>query len=82
MLLAVDIGNTHFVFGLFRDEELLADWRIATRTEVTADELGVLIHALFDNSDFDPRVVDDMIVSSGCRRHGLPSSPWPGTSGS
>ena len=46
MLLAVDAGNTDTVLGLFQDERLRADWRIATRTEITADELGVLLHSL------------------------------------
>ena len=30
MLLAVDVGNTHTVFGLFEEESVRADWRIAT----------------------------------------------------
>ena len=64
MLLAVDVGNTHTVFGLFEGEKLEADWRIATRKEITADELGVLVHALFAEAGFDRHVADGMIVSS------------------
>ena len=40
MLLAVDIGNTHTAFGLFDGETLRFDWRIETRSERTADEIG------------------------------------------
>ncbi len=64
MLLAVDAGNTHTVLGLFQGERLRADWRIATRTEITADELGVLLHALLGRAAIDPAAVDGMIVAS------------------
>ncbi len=64
MLLAVDAGNTDTVLGLFQDEQLRADWRIATRTEITADELGVLLHALLSRAAIDPAAVDGMIVAS------------------
>ncbi len=64
MLLAVDAGNTDTVLGLFQDEQLRADWRIATRTEITADELGVLLHALLNQAKIDPAAVDGMIVAS------------------
>jgi type III pantothenate kinase len=64
MLLAIDAGNTHTVFGLFRGPLLSCDWRIATRKEITADELGVLLLALFAKSGMDPAEVDGMIVAS------------------
>jgi type III pantothenate kinase len=64
MLLAVDAGNTQTVFGLFRDDRLDADWRVATRKDTTADELGVLLHALFARATIDPALVDGMIVAS------------------
>jgi len=64
VLLAVDAGNTHTVLGLFEGQNLRADWRIATRTEITADELGVLLHALLTGASIDPGVVSGMIVAS------------------
>ncbi len=64
MLLAVDAGNTHTVFGLFDAKRLHADWRIATRNEITADELGVLLLALLAKADIEPARVDGMIVAS------------------
>jgi len=64
MLLAVDIGNTHTVLGLFQDEELRADWRVATRKESTADEMGVLLRSLFQDDDLDAGAVDGVIISS------------------
>lgn len=43
MLLAVDVGNTHTVLGLFQGEELAWHWRISTRVERTPDELALLL---------------------------------------
>ena len=43
MLLAVDVGNTQTVFGLFEDGTLAQHWRVATEAHRTGDELGALI---------------------------------------
>ncbi len=43
MLLAVDVGNTQTVFGLFRDAGLESHWRIATDARKTGDELGITL---------------------------------------
>src|SRR5207237_5737342 len=48
MLLAVDVGNTQTVFGLFEDGELGEHWRIATEAHRTGDELGALIADFLD----------------------------------
>ncbi len=64
MLLAVDVGNTHTIFGLFEDGRLRADWRVATRRDATADEVGVLLRSLFEHAGFQPREVRGVIVSS------------------
>jgi type III pantothenate kinase len=48
MLLAVDVGNTQTVFGLYEDAELGERWRIATEAERTGDELGALLADFFD----------------------------------
>ena len=40
MLLAVDVGNTQTVFGLFRDGALAQTWRVATEAHRTGDELA------------------------------------------
>ncbi len=43
MLLAVDVGNTQTVFGLYEGAELGERWRIATEAQRTGDELGALL---------------------------------------
>ena len=48
MLLAVDVGNTQTVFGLFDGERLGEHWRVATDPRRTGDELGVTLSAFLD----------------------------------
>ncbi len=53
MLLAVDVGNTQTVLGLFRDDELADHFRLATDRSRTGDELGVTLAALLDLDEVD-----------------------------
>jgi type III pantothenate kinase len=48
MLLAVDVGNTQTVLGLFQAEHLQEHWRIATESERTGDEIGALVARLLE----------------------------------
>ncbi|HET7480525.1 MAG TPA: type III pantothenate kinase [Rubrobacteraceae bacterium] len=64
MLLAVDIGNTQTVLGLFEGEELRGHWRLATESHRTADELAVVFAGLLDLNGQGMRDVSAMIVSS------------------
>jgi len=64
MLLAVDVGNTNIVLGLFKGEELIMNWRISTDREKSADELGMLIGQLFSYNELDLSMVSDVIISS------------------
>jgi type III pantothenate kinase len=47
-LLAVDVGNTNTVFGLYENDELENHWRIATEAHRTGDELGALLGSFLD----------------------------------
>jgi len=51
MLLAVDVGNTQTVAGLYEGEELRDHWRIATERHRTGDELGALYGSFLDFAD-------------------------------
>src|SRR4051794_27763465 len=64
MLLAVDIGNTHTVFGLFQGERLRTDWRIETRVERTEDEHASLLRGLCELEGVALRDVTGAIISS------------------
>jgi len=46
MLLAIDVGNTNTVLGVFEGERLLDSWRIKTDARSTADELALLVRGL------------------------------------
>ena len=46
MLLAIDIGNTNIVLGLYEKRRLITHWRLRTQAEQTADEYGVTISQL------------------------------------
>jgi type III pantothenate kinase len=53
MLLAVDVGNTQTVFGLYDGGRLTDNWRVATEPERTGDELGVLLGGFLDVDALD-----------------------------
>ncbi len=63
-LLAIDVGNTHTVLGIYRDEALVAHWRVETAEERTADELAVLLRGLMELEGFEWGAVGAGIVSS------------------
>jgi len=42
VLLAIDVGNTETVLGVFDGDRLAWHWRVATRPDRTADELALL----------------------------------------
>ena len=77
MLLAIDVGNTNIVLGLYRlaaeadksaatkvAPELLAHWRVTTPRTVTADEIGVLLGDLFSLRSLSLADVTGVVVSS------------------
>src|SRR2546421_11169921 len=53
MLLAIDVGNTQTVFGLFDGEGLTEHWRIFTDAQRTGDELGVFLHGFLDTEGLE-----------------------------
>jgi type III pantothenate kinase len=50
MLLAIDVGNTNTVLGIFDGEEVIEHWRIATVPDRTADEIAVVLQGLLAQS--------------------------------
>ncbi len=46
-LLAVDVGNTNTVLGLWHGRELDRHWRLTTRRDATADEIAMSVRGLF-----------------------------------
>jgi type III pantothenate kinase len=64
MLLAVDVGNTHAVFGAFEAETLRADFRIASPPSRTADEWGAAIRQLLELKGLAPARVEAAVLCS------------------
>ena len=64
MILAIDVGNTNIVLGVYDGEELTANWRITTLNNRTADETGTLIRSLFSHSNVDIKDIESVIISS------------------
>ncbi len=64
MLLALDVGNTNTVLGVFRGPELIAHWRLTTARDQTVDEYGILTRNLFTLAELDPGEIHDVIISS------------------
>jgi type III pantothenate kinase len=63
MLLAIDIGNTNIVLGLYQGKKLITHWRLATQAEKTSDEYGVIISQLIDYAGFRGRQISAIAVS-------------------
>src|SRR5258708_26226451 len=53
MLLAIDVGNTQTVFGLFEGDDLGEQFRVGTDRTHTGDELAVLLRAFGDLASVD-----------------------------
>ena len=68
MLLALDVGNTNTVLGLYKLDgekpELAAHWRVTTHHHQTSDEYGVLFVNLFEMNGFTHSNVHHIIISS------------------
>jgi type III pantothenate kinase len=64
MLLALDVGNTNTVVGVFEGQTLLRHWRLSTRRDGTRDEYAMLIKGLFDFAGLDFQRVSAVIISS------------------
>lgn len=63
MLLAIDVGNSNNVIGLFSEGKLLTHWRIRTEWNRTADEYWVLIKEFILLNDVATETIDDIIVA-------------------
>jgi len=64
MILAIDVGNTNIVLGVYENNKLLVHWRIATDRNKTDDEYGILIIQLLANNQLKVSDIDGVIISS------------------
>lgn len=64
MLLAIDVGNTQTVLGLFGEPDLDGHWRISTRADDTSDQLLVVLLDLLRLTGRGADDVDAVVISS------------------
>ncbi len=64
MLLVIDVGNTNITLGLFEKDEIVANFRLMTKTIRTSDEYGLLICDLLKSRGTDKTEIADVIIAS------------------
>lgn len=64
MLLAIDLGNTNTVFGVYGKDKLRVHWRLSTQKNRTVDEYGILLRNLFAVEKIQPEKIDAVIIAS------------------
>src|SRR5262249_41490627 len=65
MLLAIDLGNTNTVFGVYdTKDKLVMHWRLSTQKERTVDEYGILLRNLFALEQIDAKKIRRVIIAS------------------
>jgi type III pantothenate kinase len=64
MILAIDIGNTHTVLGVFDQSNLLFDWRVTSSLQHTEDEIGTYVKLFLSDAGIDPKLIAGIGISS------------------
>lgn len=64
MLLAVDIGNTNIVFGIYEERNVIDYWRINSDPHKTADEYGFLFRGALKSANVGTKDIDNAIIAS------------------
>lgn len=64
MLLAIDAGNTNVTLGVFREAELVVQWRLTTDRDRSSDEYGAQLRKLFDLAGIDVKEIDAVVIAS------------------
>ncbi len=64
MLLAVDVGNSHTVSGVFSGHTLVHKWRLKSDRDRTADELAIRYHTLFQMAGINTDDITGFIIGS------------------
>lgn len=64
MLLAIDVGNTNIVLGVFKGTTLAHSWRLTTLRERTADELGILVTSLCRHHGLGREDISGVVMAS------------------
>ena len=61
MLLTADIGNTSITLGLFDDDALIEEYRLAADKDLSLEEYEVLLKSLFRNYNVDGCIISSVV---------------------
>jgi type III pantothenate kinase len=64
MLLAIDCGNTNSVFAVYDGDDKRCEWRAASKSGRTADEMGVWLNQLMAMKGLEPSDITESIIAS------------------
>ncbi len=64
MLLAIDVGNSNMVIGVYSGDKLRHHWRLETKKERTADEFGIFFKELFQFANLKLSDVNGIVISN------------------
>lgn len=64
MLIAIDIGNTNVVIGIYEKTKLMANWRLSSRVSRTRDECWIMLDSLFQSNMIEKNQFEGGIISS------------------
>lgn len=64
MLFVVDVGNSHTVTGLYKNNQLIGQWRLKSDKDRTVDEIAIRYFTLFKLAEIDADEISHVIISS------------------
>lgn len=64
MILTLDVGNTNMTGGVFKDDEIVATFRMTTKIPRTSDEYGMVLFNLLSQNQINPAEIEDAIICS------------------
>src|SRR5256885_13873923 len=64
MLLVIDAGNTNVSLAVYRDVNLVIQWRLSTDQNKTSDEYGIQVRDLFEFAGIDAKAVNAVAIAS------------------
>lgn len=64
MILVIDVGNTNITYGVYREKELVATFRMTTKQARTSDEYGMSIMELLRINSVEKEDLEGTIIAS------------------
>ena len=64
MILTIDVGNTNIVIGAFKEDELVAHWRMTTNIYKSSDELGIFIYNILKHNKIAVEQIENVVIAS------------------